>query len=96
MATYDRGDLVRLTATFQTGGVAADPTAVYLYIRSATGGLTTLQYGVDAAITKVSTGVYRYDYSASAAGNVTYRWAGTGAAQAAEQGSFFISDEVGG
>jgi len=96
MATYDRGDLVRLTATFQIGGVNTDPTAVYLYIRSATGALTTLQYGVDGAIVKSATGVYRYDYSASAAGNVTYRWAGTGAAQAAEQGSFFVSDEVGG
>ena len=96
MATFDRGDLVRLTATFAVGGVNTDPAAVYLYLRSANGTLTTLQYGVDAAIVKSATGVYRYDYSASAAGNVTYRWAGTGAAQAAEQGSFFVSDEVGG
>jgi hypothetical protein len=94
MATYDRGDLVRLTATFSVSSVATDPTTVVLYVRSPTGALTTLTYGVDAAITKASTGVYRYDYSASAVGNVTFRWASTGTAQAASQDSFFVYDDV--
>ena len=93
--SYDRGDLVRLTATFKVGDTPTNPTAVFLYIRSVTGVLTTLQYGVDGSITRPSTGVYQYDYSASAAGNVTYRWASTGTAQGADQGSFFIIDEVG-
>lgn len=95
MATYDRGDLVRLQATFSISGVPTDPTSVTLYIRQPSGVLTTLVYGVDAGIIKVSTGVYRYDYDASAMGAVTYRWAGTGAAQAAEQGSLFVRDDVG-
>jgi hypothetical protein len=94
MATYDRGDLVRLTATFTVSSVATDPTSVVLYVRSPTGTLTTLTYGVDGAVVKVSTGVYRYDYSASAVGNVTFRWASTGVAQAASQDSFFVYDDV--
>jgi hypothetical protein len=94
MATYDRGDLVRLTATFTVSSVPTDPTSVMLYVRSPTGTLTTLTYGVDAAIVKASTGVYRYDYSASAVGNVTFRWASTGTAQAASQDSFFVYDDV--
>jgi hypothetical protein len=95
MSSYDRGDLIRITATFTVGGVATDPTAVYLYLRAPDGTLTTLQYGVDASLTKTATGAYRYDYSATARGDVYYRWAGTGAAQAAEQGTFFVQDDVG-
>jgi hypothetical protein len=95
MSSYDRGDLVRITATFTAGGVNTDPSAVYLYLRAPDGTLTTLQYGVDAAVVKTSTGVYRYDYSATSKGDVYYRWAGTGAAQAADQGTFFVQDDVG-
>ena len=94
-SSYDRGDLVRLTATFTVGAVATDPSGVVLYIRQPDGSLTTLTYGVDAAIAKVSTGVYRYDYNAATAGPVSYRWAGTSPAQAADQNSFFVVDDVG-
>ena len=81
MATYDRGDLVRLQASFSVGGVATDPASVTLYIRQPSGALITLVYGVDAGIVKTGTGAYRYDYDANTMGPVTYRWAGTGAAQ---------------
>lgn len=94
MTTYDRGDLVRLTATFTVSGVATDPGAVTLYLRAPDGTLSTLTYA-GGAITKVATGVYRYDYNASAAGDVSYRWAGTSPAQAADQSVFFVKDDVG-
>mgnify|MGYP003347994239 FL=1 len=93
--SYDRGDLVRLTATFTVSGVATDPSGVVLYVRQPSGTLTTLTYGVDAAIVKVSTGIYRYDYNAATAGPVSYRWAGASPAQAADQNSFFVVDDVG-
>lgn len=93
--SYDRGDLVRLTAAFTVSGVATDPSGVVLYIRQTDGSLTTLTYGVDAAIVKVSTGIYRYDFNAATAGPVSYRWAGTSPAQAADQNSFFVVDDVG-
>jgi len=93
--SYDRGDLVRITATFTVNDVVTDPASVYLYLRAPDGTLTTLQYGVDGSVVKVSTGVYRYDYSATTRGDVYYRWSGTGAAQAAEQGAFYVQDDVG-
>mgnify|MGYP003337657747 CR=1 FL=1 len=43
--SYDRGDLVRLTATFTVSGVATDPSGVVLYVRQPSGTLTTLTYG---------------------------------------------------
>ena len=92
--TYDKGDLVRLTATFTVSGAVTDPTTVTLYIRSGAGVLTTLVYG-SSSITKVSVGVYRYDYSAATAGDVSFRWAGTTPAQSADQDSFFVLDLVG-
>ncbi len=95
MSTYDRGDLVRLTATFTVSGLPTDPATVSLYLRAPDGTLSTLTYGVDVAIVRASVGVYRYDFSAVAAGQVSYRWAGTSPAQAAEQGSLFIQDNVG-
>lgn len=95
MATYDRGQLVRLTVTFSVGSTPTDPSAVYLYLRAPDGTFSTLQYGVDGSVVKVSTGVYRYDYSATARGDVYYRWSGTGAAQSAEQSTFFVQDDVG-
>jgi len=94
MTTYDRGDLIRLTATFTVSGVVTDPAAVTLFLRAPNGALATLTYA-GGAITKVSTGVYRYDYDASAAGDVSYRWAGTAPAQAADQAAFFVKDDVG-
>lgn len=92
--TYDKGDLVRLTATFTVNDAVTDPTTVTLYIRSGAGVLTTLVYG-SSSITKVSVGVYRYDYSASTAGDVSFRWAGTTPAQASDQDTFFVLDLVG-
>ena len=52
--SYDRGDLVRLTATFTVSGVATDPSGVVLYVRQPSGTLTTLTYGVDAAIVRTT------------------------------------------
>ena len=92
--TYDKGDLVRLTATFTVSGAVTDPTTVILYIRSGSGVLTTLVYG-SSSITKVSVGVYRYDYSATKVGDVYFSWIGTAPAQAVEQGSFFVKDDTG-
>lgn len=95
MSTYDRGDLVRLTATFTVSGVPTDPAAISLHLRNTDGTLSILTYGVDVALVRASAGVYRYDFSAVAAGQVSYRWVGTPPAQAAEQGTLFIQDSVG-
>jgi hypothetical protein len=92
--TYDKGDLIRLTGNFTVATVATDPTVVTLIIRLGDGTITKLTYG-SSSITKVSVGVYRYDYSATKVGDVYFSWIGTAPAQAVEQGSFFVKDDTG-
>lgn len=85
---YDIGDLPRLTATFEVSDVAADPTAVTFTLREPDGVLTTYTYPADAELVKDATGVYHVDWPVTKAGNHFYRFAGTGAAVAAEERQF--------
>lgn len=90
MNAYDRGDLVRLTATFtDTAGVATDPTTVTCRVRSPAGTTTVDTYS-PGSITKDSTGVYHLDVNASESGQWWYRWEGTGAVQQADEGTFSV------
>lgn len=85
MTTYDVGDLVRLAVEFtDADGAPADPTAVSLRVKH---GSTTDVY-TDAETD--STGAYHKDVEATAPGAWSYRWIGTGAVQAAEEGRFFV------
>lgn len=90
MNFYDIGDAIRLSATFTVGGVATDPTTLTLRIKAPGGTETTYTYGTDAALVKDSVGVYHLDYLPPVAGGYTYRWAGTGAAQAASETPFSV------
>lgn len=89
MNSYDKGDLVRLTATFtNSAGVATDPTAVTCQVKSPSA-TTTYTYN-PGTVVKDSTGVYHLDVSASAAGQWWYRWEGTGAVEQADEGTFVV------
>jgi hypothetical protein len=78
------GDLVRVTVHFRNNeGVLTDPTLVIAEYETPAGVETTLTYGVDAGLVKVSTGVYYVDINITAAGQWDYRFAGTGAVQRA-------------
>lgn len=83
--TYDVGDLVRLKVDFtDADGAPADPSAV---------GLRVKRDGVTSTYTDAvqdSTGAYHKDVNVDAPGVWTYRWTGTGAVQAAEEGRFFV------
>lgn len=96
MASYVKRNSIRLSATFSVGSTPTDPTAVFLEIRQPNGTLTTLQYGIDGSLVRVSAGVYRYDYNAANAGDVGYRWYSTGVAQAASESRIYITDNIGG
>lgn len=91
MADINTGDTVRLTAAFNNAaGAPADPTTITLTL-SVNGAVSTLTYGA-SAIVKDSTGVYHYDYLVPTALNmyeILYRWAGTGAVTAAQEGMFY-------
>jgi len=87
MSTYTIGDLVRLSASFTVGGVATDPTTVVCIVRDPTGVETTY-----SSPTKDSTGAYHVDHDLTnaIAGVWSYRYAGTGACQAAMESEFFV------
>lgn len=87
--SYDVGDGIHTTVTFKTtvAGVRTltDPSTVTFKTRSPAGAVTTLTYGVDAALVKDAVGSYHCDFNATAAGTWYYRWAGTGLAAGASE-----------
>ena len=80
-ATYDTGDLVRITNTFTNfAGAGTNPTTVVLTIRTPA--------GVDSTPATVSdgSGAYHYDLTLAEPGEYFYRWTGTGAIVAVVEG----------
>ncbi|CAK0775265.1 conserved hypothetical protein [Gammaproteobacteria bacterium] len=91
---YELGDLVRVKGTWtdpNNSNAAIDPDVVKCSVRAPSGTVTTYTFGTDAALTKVSTGVYQMDINANAAGIWSYRWFSTGAGQAADERYFEVS-----
>jgi hypothetical protein len=97
MATYDRGDRVRLTGTFRYGPLVTDapvnPDAVSLLIRLPDGTLQTETWP-GGNVVQDSTGVFYFDFDCQITGRHSYKWAATGEAIAAEQSSFFVNDDI--
>lgn len=87
--TYDKGDLVRVKATFTVSSVLTDPTTVTLKVKDPDGTISTYTY-TGGTITKSSTGVYYKDVSVSNDGAWYYRFEGTGTCQTAAEGMFKV------
>ncbi len=90
MATYDIGDLVRVSGTFQVGGSDTDPTAVTIKHLDPSGNLTTWLYLTDPEVIRDAVGQFHADIDIDEAGQWWYRFEGTGAAQAAGEETFFV------
>lgn len=96
MADYHPGDIVRVSTTpgfKDAAGVLADPTTVTLKWRVAGGATTTWTRpaaGPDTEIVKDSVGVFHADITTVAPGLHYFRWEGTGAIVAAEEGTFDV------
>lgn len=85
MNEYNIGDLVELTATFQNQTPAnVNPSTVVITVYDPAGNLTT------PAVTNPSTGVFTSSVSVGISGVWKWRAVGTGAAQAAQDGSFYV------
>lgn len=86
--TYEIGDGIRLSVVFVNAinGEHANPTTLTFTLQLPDG--TT-----DSAIpvTQTATGKFYADYVATQPGVHKYRWAGTGACQAAAEGAFTVS-----
>lgn len=94
MNTYTAGQVLVCTATFTVSGVNTDPTTVeFKYALSTSGSTvngttTTLTYSgatqpALGVVAKTATGVYeaQVDTTGMGAGDLTYEWVSTGAAQ---------------
>jgi hypothetical protein len=86
--SYDKGDNVRVTATFASGGL--DPTTVVAKVRNPSGTTTTYTYGLDNQLVKSATGVYYVDVNLNAAGTWWVRFESTGTGQAAQELGLFV------
>ena len=87
---FDIGDRVRLRAEFRNlEGFVADPTSVTLAVLGP-GDVASQAIST----TKDATGVYHGDVEPDAAGTWSYRFAGTGAMVAAEEGTFIVRTRV--
>jgi hypothetical protein len=75
---YEIDTMLQLTGTFADAltGQLADPTTITLYLQPPTGVLQTITGG---SLTRISTGVYTYTFTASISGAWSYKWQGTGA-----------------
>ena len=94
MATYDKGDLVRVSGVWKNAaGTAIDPTTVAFKFTTPAGATTTYNYPADGQLVKDSTGNYHVDINASTNGTWLYRFESTGSGQAAAEGNFFIKSD---
>lgn len=91
ISTYEKGDLVRVSATFTAGGVPADPTNIFCWKRAPSGAASSYQYGVDEELGRDDDGDYHFDIDASAIGTWYYGFYSTGTGQAADEGKFVVS-----
>lgn len=90
-----KGDLQRVSAVFKNAaGTATDPTAVNFKYTKPAGTTVTLVYLTDAALVKDSTGNYHVDLDVTDAGWWHYRFIGTGAVQAVDDGEFMVAPKA--
>jgi len=98
MNTYVGGTTVEIILRFtDADGAAVDPATVTAYIKTPAGTVTTYTYGVDSALTKVTTGVYKLAYTlatTAAAGTYWYGARGAGTYNATNDGCFTARDWV--
>lgn len=91
--TYDKGDVVRCSATFSnSAGVSIDPAAVLFDFKTLAGATTTYTYGTDSELIKDDTGDYHVDLGANEEGVWYWRFYSTGTGQAAAEARFHVCD----
>lgn len=91
MPKIDIGDLVHLAVTYKTSaGAFVDPTSIVFQIKLPSEAKIVYTYLLTADIVRASTGSYHVDYLVIESGKHYFKWAGTGAAYAAEESSFTV------
>jgi hypothetical protein len=94
MSDINPGDIVRVSTApgfKDLAGTLADPTTVKLLWRRHGESTTTWVYLTDSQVVKDSVGLYHADIPVVEPGLHYFRWEGTGAVVAAEEGTFSAS-----
>ena len=90
-ALFDVGDLIRSSLVIKVASVLTDPGGLTFQLKDpSNGAVSTFTFGVDGELVKDSTGNYHIDNSIAESGIHQYRWASTGVAQGAEEGSYRV------
>lgn len=87
---YKKGQKVRISVAFTVDGVATDPTTVTAKIKDPSGNQSTYVYGTDAEVVRESTGNYYVEETTDENKLWHYRFEGTGACEAVEEGAFRV------
>src|SRR5678816_4032854 len=91
---YEIGDAARLRASFRdANNLPADPTTVELIVQAPNNTQTTYTYD-NLEIQRESIGEYFYDLLISQVGVYLYRYTGTGAVQAVEEGQITVQSTI--
>lgn len=91
MPDYVVGDLIRVSVAFMVDDKPTDPAIVRLKWKNPAGVITTWTYLTDSQVVKDSVGQYRANLDVTTNGTWSFRWEGTGTAQAAGQDSFVVA-----
>ena len=92
---YDVGDRVELEFRFYNDDLApADPTVTSVKVRKGNGITTTYTYPADAALVRVSAGVFRLALTVDVPGTWTYKGIGTGAVEQTGERQFRVRTPV--
>lgn len=77
---FANGEVIRARVTYRDpdSGSLVDPATVSVTIRPPSGTLTTYDYGQDAELSKVSTGVYQVSIALTEVGTYKWKWVGLG------------------
>ncbi len=87
------GDTARCECYFYVASALTDPTTITFKIENPAGTITTYTYA-GATITKNATGDYYIDVNLATEGTYHWRWVGTGAVAAADEGELTVIRSV--
>lgn len=87
--SYQMGNAVKVSCTFQVSSTDTDPTAVTLEVTDPSGNTDTYTYA-GGTVDKDATGQYSKTFTPDEAGYWKYRWVGTGAVIAANSFKFVM------
>jgi hypothetical protein len=94
MDVFELGQVVRQNVTFKNlAGVAVDPGALTVKVKSPLGVVTTYVYGTDAQVVKDSEGNYHIDLDLDGQGVWSGKWIGTGANKGSKKFNFKIDED---